>query len=134
MHEIFSFIVALVALYSPGPLISGMADDYINRKNGRDSISYQHPSLKKVLNETYGVFVYQEQVMEAARVLAGFSLGQADILRRAMGKKKKEEMEEQREIFVKGCVKNNIKEKNAEQIFDLINQFAEYGFNKISPA
>ena len=126
----FEEITALLALYRPGPLNSGMHDEFVDRKHGDSPVTYPHELLEEVLEETYGVIVYQEQVMEAARVLAGFYLGQADILRRAMGKKKKEEMEEQREIFVKGCVKNNIKEKNAEQIFDLINQFAEYGFNK----
>ena len=126
----FEEITALLALYRPGPLNSGMHDEFVDRKHGKSPVTYPHHLLEKVLQETYGVIVYQEQVMEAARVLAGFSLGQADILRRAMGKKKKEEMEEQREIFVKGCLKNDIKEKNAEQIFDLINQFAEYGFNK----
>ena len=126
----FEEITALLALYRPGPLNSGMHDEFVDRKHGISPVTYPHESLEQVLDETYGVIVYQEQVMEAARVLAGFSLGQADILRRAMGKKKKEEMEEQREIFVQGCTKNNIKEKNAEQIFDLINQFAEYGFNK----
>ena len=126
----FEEITALLALYRPGPLNSGMHDEFVDRKHGNSPVTYPHELLEEVLEETYGVIVYQEQVMEAARVLAGFSLGQADILRRAMGKKKKEEMEEQREIFVKGCVQKNIKEKNAEQIFDLINQFAEYGFNK----
>ena len=126
----FEEITALLALYRPGPLNSGMHEEFVDRKHGDSPVTYPHELLEEVLKETYGVIVYQEQVMEAARVLAGFSLGQADILRRAMGKKKKEEMEEQREIFVKGCKKNNIKEKNAEQIFDLINQFAEYGFNK----
>ena len=100
--ENFSDIIALVALYRPGPLNSGMADDYINRKNGRESTSYQHPLLKKVLNETYGVFVYQEQVMEAAQVLASYSLGDADNLRRAMGKKKADVMEEEKGTFVEG--------------------------------
>ena len=126
----FEEITALLALYRPGPLNSGMHDEFVDRKHGRSPVTYPHKLLKEVLEETYGVIVYQEQVMEAARVLAGFSLGQADILRRAMGKKKKEEMEEQREIFVKGCENNDITSKNAEQIFDLINQFAEYGFNK----
>ena len=126
----FEEITALLALYRPGPLNSGMHDEFVDRKHGKSPVTYPHKLLEEVLEETYGVIVYQEQVMEAARVLAGFSLGQADILRRAMGKKKKEEMEEQREIFVKGCEKNNILPKNAEQIFDLINQFAEYGFNK----
>ena len=126
----FEEITALLALYRPGPLNSKMHDEFVNRKHGKSPVTYPHKLLEEVLEETYGVIVYQEQVMEAARVLAGFSLGQADILRRAMGKKKKEEMEEQREIFVKGCKKNDITANNAEQIFDLINQFAEYGFNK----
>ena len=126
----FEEITALLALYRPGPLNSKMHDEFVNRKHGKSPVTYPHKLLEEVLEETYGVIVYQEQVMEAARVLAGVSLGQADILRRAMGKKKKEEMEEQREIFVKGCKKNDITANNAEQIFDLINQFAEYGFNK----
>ena len=126
----FEEITALLALYRPGPLNSGMHDEFVNRKHGKSPVTYPHKLLEGVLEETYGVIVYQEQVMEAARVLAGFSLGQADILRRAMGKKKKEEMEEQREIFVKGCEKNSILPAKAEKIFDLINQFAEYGFNK----
>ena len=128
--ENFSDIVALVALYRPGPLNSGMADDYINRKNGRESITYQHTSLKKVLNETYGVFVYQEQVMEAAQVLASYSLGDADNLRRAMGKKKADVMEEEKGTFVAGCKNNNISENKAIEIFDNIEKFAGYGFNK----
>ena len=128
--ENFSDIVALVALYRPGPLNSGMADDYINRKNGRESIAYQHTNLKKVLNETYGVFVYQEQVMEAAQVLASYSLGDADNLRRAMGKKKADVMEEEKGTFVAGCKNNNIPENKAIEIFDNIEKFAGYGFNK----
>ena len=104
----FEEITALLALYRPGPLNSGMHDEFVDRKHGKSPVTYPHKLLEEVLEETYGVIVYQEQVMEAARVLAGFTLGQADILRRAMGKKKKEEMEEQREIFVKGCEKNNI--------------------------
>ncbi len=126
----FEEITALLALYRPGPLNSGMHDEFVDRKHGNSPVTYPHKLLEPVLKETYGVIVYQEQVMEAARVLAGFTLGQADILRRAMGKKKKEEMEEQREIFVKGCINNDIAARNAEKIFDLINQFAEYGFNK----
>lgn len=128
--ENFSDIVALVALYRPGPLNSGMADDYINRKNGRESIAYQHTNLKKVLNETYGVFVYQEQVMEAAQVLASYTLGDADNLRRAMGKKKADVMEEEKGTFVAGCKNNNIPENKAIEIFDNIEKFAGYGFNK----
>ena len=128
--ENFSDIIALVALYRPGPLNSGMADDYINRKNGRESITYQHPDLRKVLNETYGVFVYQEQVMEAAQVLASYSLGDADNLRRAMGKKKADVMEAEKSVFVDGCKNNSITENKANEIFDNIEKFAGYGFNK----
>ena len=128
--ENFSDIIALVALYRPGPLNSGMADDYINRKNGRESTSYQHPLLKKVLNETYGVFVYQEQVMEAAQVLASYSLGDADNLRRAMGKKKADVMEEEKGTFVEGCTNNDIPKNKAIEIFENIEKFAGYGFNK----
>tara|TARA_B100002052_G_scaffold130521_1_gene119803 strand:- start:3152 stop:6589 length:3438 start_codon:yes stop_codon:yes gene_type:complete len=128
--ENFADIVAAVALFRPGPLESGMASDYINRKNGRESIIYQHPLLKKITNETYGVFVYQEQVMEAAQVLASYSLGDADNLRRAMGKKKADVMEEEKSVFVKGCENNNISKKKAEEIFANIATFAGYGFNK----
>ena len=128
--ENFSDIIALVALYRPGPLNSGMADDYINRKNGRESIAYQHPDLRKVLNETYGVFVYQEQVMEAAQVLASYSLGDADNLRRAMGKKKADVMEAEKSVFVDGCKNNSMTENKANEIFDNIEKFAGYGFNK----
>ena len=102
-----------------------MHNEFVDRKHGNRAVTYPHKLLEPILEETYGVIVYQEQVMEAARVLAGFSLGQADILRRAMGKKKKEEMEEQREIFVNGCAKNDISTSNAEHIFNLINQFAK---------
>ena len=126
----FEEITALLALYRPGPMKSKMHDEFVNRKHGQSKVTYPHDLLKPVLEETYGVIVYQEQVMEAARVLADFSLGQADILRRAMGKKKIEEMEEQREVFVAGCKKNSIDHEQAEHVFDLINQFAEYGFNK----
>ena len=126
----FEEITALLALYRPGPLNSGMHEEFVNRKHGENKVTYPHDLLKPVLEETYGIIVYQEQVMEAARVLADFSLGQADILRRAMGKKKIEEMEEQREVFIAGCKKNNIDAKQADRVFDLINEFAEYGFNK----
>ena len=126
----FEEITALLALYRPGPLESGMDDQFVDRKHGRINVSYPHPLLEPILSETYGVILYQEQVMQAAQVLAGYSLGQADILRRAMGKKKVEEMEEQRAVFVEGCKKNNIKEGLASKIFDLIEKFAGYGFNK----
>ena len=126
----FEEITALLALYRPGPLNSGMHTTFVDRKHGKSPVTYPHELLEPVLSETYGVIVYQEQVMESARVLAGYSMGEADILRRVMGKKKIEEMEEQREIFVKGCEKNSIPEKKANKIFELIEQFAEYGFNK----
>jgi DNA polymerase-3 subunit alpha len=126
----FEEITALLALYRPGPLNSGMHTTFVDRKHGKSPVTYPHELLEPVLSETYGVIVYQEQVMESARVLAGYSMGEADILRRVMGKKKIEEMEEQREIFVKGCEKKSIPEKKANKIFELIEQFAEYGFNK----
>ena len=126
----FEEITALLALYRPGPLNSGMHTTFVERKHGKSSVEYPHILLEPVLSETYGVIVYQEQVMEAARVLAGYTMGQADILRRVMGKKKIEEMEEQREIFVKGCEEKSIPAKIANEIFELIEQFAEYGFNK----
>ena len=107
-----------------------MHTTFVDRKHGKSPVTYPHELLEPVLSETYGVIVYQEQVMESARVLAGYSMGEADILRRVMGKKKIEEMEEQREIFVKGCEKNSIPENKANKIFELIEQFAEYGFNK----
>ncbi|MDB3948119.1 DNA polymerase III subunit alpha, partial [Gammaproteobacteria bacterium] len=126
----FEEIVALLALYRPGPLESGMHDEFVDRKHGKSNVTFPHELLAPVLSETYGVILYQEQVMQAAQVLAGYSLGQADILRRAMGKKKVEEMEQQRQIFVDGCSQNDIKKATAEKIFDLIEKFAGYGFNK----
>ncbi|MCY0872336.1 MAG: DNA polymerase III subunit alpha [Acidithiobacillus caldus] len=126
----FGDIVALVALFRPGPLQSGMVDDFIARKHGRAAVSYPHPDLKPVLAETYGVMVYQEQVMQAAQILAGYSLGGADILRRSMGKKKPEEMAKQREIFLQGAARRGIDSHQAGAIFDLMEKFAEYGFNK----
>jgi len=123
-------IGALLALYRPGPLGSGMIEDFINRKKGVVKINYPHPILEPILKETYGVIVYQEQVMKIASELAGFSLGQADILRKAMGKKQKAVMEKQRELFIKGAQKNNIDKKIATEVFDLITYFAGYGFNK----
>lgn len=127
----FEEIIALVALFRPGPLQAGMVDDYISRKHGRSEVRYPHPKLATVLAPTYGVFVYQEQVMEAARVLAGYSLGQADILRKAMGKKKPEEMAKQRAVFVDGCLDaSDLPAAEAGAIFDMIETFAGYGFNK----
>jgi len=123
-------LTALNALYRPGPIQGGMIDDFINRKQGRTRVSYELPELKEILEETYGVILYQEQVMQIANRLAGFSLGEADILRRAMGKKKREEMAAQREKFLAGCRANKILAKKAERIFDLMAEFAGYGFNK----
>jgi len=128
--DVFEDIIALVALYRPGPLQSGMVDDFVNRKKGIAKVTYQHPDLEPLLNTTYGVIVYQEQVMQIAQVLAGYSLGGADMLRRAMGKKKPEEMAKQREIFMEGSGKNNVEVAAATEIFDLMELFAEYGFNK----
>lgn len=131
----FEDLIALVALYRPGPLQSGMVDDFIDRKHGLQPISYPHPdyqldSLKPVLEPTYGIIVYQEQVMQIAQVMAGYSLGQADLLRRAMGKKKPEEMAKQRQGFLEGSVKNGIDAELAGNVFDLVEKFAGYGFNK----
>ena len=131
----FEDIVALVALYRPGPLESGMVDDFVDRKHGRAKVAYpdekfQHESLKPILEPTYGVIVYQEQVMQIAQVLAGYTLGEADLLRRAMGKKKPEEMEKQREIFEKGAKNQGVDPDLAIKIFDLVEKFAGYGFNK----
>ena len=123
-------ITALLALFRPGPLGSGMIDDFINRKKGKVEITYLHPKLEPILRDTYGVIVYQEQVMQIASQLAGYSLGQADILRKAMGKKIKEVMKKQQKQFIEGAVKNGIEKKTAGAIYDLIAYFAGYGFNK----
>ncbi len=123
-------LTALNALYRPGPLQGGMVDDFINRKHGKTKVSYELPALKEILEETYGVILYQEQVMQIANRLAGFSLGEADLLRRAMGKKKREEMAAQREKFLTGCRANKVAAKKAERLFDLMTEFAGYGFNK----
>lgn len=123
-------LIAILALYRPGPLGSGMIDDFIDRKQGRIPVTYPHPSLEPVLRETYGVIVYQEQVMKIASEFAGFTLGEADILRRAMGKKKPEVMLEQREKFIEGAIKKGHSRERAEELFDLIEYFAGYGFNK----
>ncbi|HJP03709.1 MAG: DNA polymerase III subunit alpha [Gammaproteobacteria bacterium] len=130
--DCFDDIVALVALFRPGPLQSGMVDTFIERKHGGSSapVDYLHPALEPVLANTYGVILYQEQVMQTAQILAGYSLGQADLLRRAMGKKIASEMRKQRNVFVEGAVKNNVDEKIAAHIFGLMEKFAEYGFNK----
>ena len=126
----FADIVALVALFRPGPLQSGMVDDFINRKQGRAAVEYLHPDLAHILEPTYGVILYQEQVMQIAQVLAGYTLGGADILRSAMGKKKPEEMAKQRQVFVDGAVARGVDEASATFIFDLMEKFAGYGFNK----
>jgi DNA polymerase-3 subunit alpha len=128
----FEDIVALVALFRPGPLQSGMVDDFINRKHGRNAaaIDYLHPDLKHVLAPTYGVILYQEQVMQIAQVLAGYTLGGADLLRRAMGKKSPEEMAKQRSVFVDGARARGVDARQAAHIFDLMEKFAGYGFNK----
>jgi DNA polymerase-3 subunit alpha len=127
--DTFEDIVALVALFRPGPLQSGMVDDFIARKHGA-SIKYPHPDLEPILKPTYGIILYQEQVMQIAQVLAGYTLGGADMLRRAMGKKKPEEMAKQRSIFMEGAEKRGVDGKVAEGIFDLMEKFAGYGFNK----
>src|SRR3954471_4404157 len=123
-------LTALNALYRPGPIQGGMIDDFIDRKHGRKKIEYELPELKEILEETLGVIVYQEQVMQISNVLAGYSLGEADLLRRAMGKKNVEEMAKQRERFVKGGQERKFPPKKIEKIFDLMEQFAGYGFNK----
>jgi DNA polymerase-3 subunit alpha len=123
-------LIAILALYRPGPLGSGMIEDFIERKHGRVKVTYPHESLASILRETYGVIVYQEQVMKIASQFAGFTLGQADILRRAMGKKKPEVMREQREKFIQGALKQGHDRNTAEEIFNLIEYFAGYGFNK----
>jgi DNA polymerase-3 subunit alpha len=128
--DCFEDIIALVALFRPGPLQSGMVDDYINVKHGRTKAEYPHPLLEPILRPTNGVILYQEQVMQIARDMAGYTLGGADLLRRAMGKKKPEEMAKQREIFVRGAVERGVDEQVAMHIFDLMEKFAGYGFNK----
>ncbi len=133
--DCFEDIIALVALFRPGPLQSGMVDNFIRRKHGEEEISYpdehyQHESLKPILEPTYGIILYQEQVMQIAQVLAGYTLGGADLLRRAMGKKKPEEMAKQRSVFRLGAEKNHVDGELAMKIFDLVEKFAGYGFNK----
>ncbi len=121
-------LIALNALYRPGPM--GMIDDFIDRKHGRKEVVYDLPQMKDILEETFGVMVYQEQVMQMANVLAGYSLGEADLLRRAMGKKKPEEMAKQRERFIKGALERGLPQKKVEKVFELMEKFAGYGFNK----
>ncbi len=126
----FEDIIAAVALYRPGPLGSGMVDDFIDRKHGRKTVEYPHPWLEEVLEPTYGVMVYQEQVMKTAQVMAGYSLGGADLLRRAMGKKKEKVMKQQKKVFVDGAIEKGVDEAKAKEIFDLMAYFSGYGFNK----
>ncbi len=126
----FEDLVAILALYRPGPLDSGMAEEYIKRKHGKEKIKYLHPLLEPALRDTHGVIVYQEQVMQIAQVLGGYSMGDADMLRRAMGKKDPEEMAAQRERFVEGAQRKKIDAKKATEIFDQMETFARYGFNK----
>ncbi len=126
--DCFEDIIALVALYRPGPM--DLIPDFCRRKHGQQRVEYPHPATESILKETYGIAVYQEQVMQIAQVVAGYSLGGADLLRRAMGKKKKEEMDAQRAIFIEGSLKNNLNERQATELFDLLEKFAGYGFNK----
>ena len=128
--DCFGDIVALVALFRPGPLQSGMVDDFMARKHGKAKVDYPHPKLEPILKPTYGVILYQEQVMQIAQILAGYTLGNADLLRRAMGKKDAEEMAEQRDVFVKGAIARDVNPRLATYIFDLMEKFAGYGFNK----
>ncbi len=129
--DCFEDIIAAVALYRPGPLGAGMVTDYLNRKHGRERISYQHPVLEPILSSTYGVIIYQEQVMRIAVELCGFTMGQADVLRKAMGKKKTEEMARQQEIFVVGAIRTSgMAAAEAQALFEKIEKFAEYAFNK----
>ena len=126
--DCFEDIIALVALYRPGPM--DLIPDYCRRKHGQQRVEYPHPSTESILKETYGIAVYQEQVMQIAQVVAGYSLGGADLLRRAMGKKKQEEMDAQRATFTEGAQKNGLNERQAKELFDLLEKFAGYGFNK----
>jgi DNA polymerase-3 subunit alpha len=133
--DTFEDIIALVALFRPGPLQSGMVENFMDRKHGREELSYpdaeyQHASLQPILEPTYGIILYQEQVMQIAQVLAGYTLGEADLLRRAMGKKKPEEMAKQRSVFAAGAARKGVDEQLATKIFDLVEKFAGYGFNK----
>lgn len=128
--DCFEDMIALVALYRPGPLESGMVDTYVRCKHGEEAVHYLHPKLEPYMKDTYGVILYQEQVMQSAQALAGYTLGEADLLRRAMGKKKKDVMAKERVKFIDGAVKNGVDESNAGEIFDIIEKFAGYGFNK----
>jgi DNA polymerase-3 subunit alpha len=128
--DCFEDIIAAVALYRPGPLESGMVTSFVDCKHGRKPIERMHPLIDEILRPTYGVIVYQEQVMQIAQLMSGYTLGGADLLRRAMGKKKKEEMDRQRDTFVQGAVARGVSEKKATDVFELVSQFAKYGFNR----
>ncbi|MFC1516977.1 DNA polymerase III subunit alpha [Candidatus Margulisiibacteriota bacterium] len=128
--RIFEDVIALLALYRPGPLGSGMVQDFINNKEGKTKAKYDLPQLEPILKETYGLILYQEQVMQIASILAGFTLGQADVMRRAMGKKKVSEMAKMKELFMEGAATKKVPKDKAEKVFDLCAKFAEYGFNK----
>ena len=126
----FEDLVAILALYRPGPLDAGMVDYYINRKHGREAVSYGHPMLEPILRDTWGIILYQEQIMQIARSMGGYTLGEADMLRRAMGKKKPEEMAKHREVFVDGATKQGVSRRVATEVFDQMETFARYGFNR----
>ncbi|MBC7473634.1 MAG: DNA polymerase III subunit alpha, partial [Candidatus Sericytochromatia bacterium] len=128
--NVFEEIIALIALYRPGPLGSGMVESFVNRKHGREPIEYPHPTIEDILKDTYGLIVYQEQIMQISQIIAGYSLGQADLLRKAMGKKLLDEMQRQRETFMNGAAKNGVDSEIAKTLFDTMEKFAEYGFNK----
>jgi DNA polymerase-3 subunit alpha len=128
MPDTFEDIIAINALFRPGPIQSGMIDDFVKRKHGKQKVTYMHPTLESILRPTYGVIAYQDQVMQIANRLAGFTLAQADLLRRAMGKKKPEEMARMKQSFLEGCVAREVPKKKAEEIFDLMEKFAGYGF------
>ena len=128
--EHFEDLIPLVALYRPGPLGSGMVEDFIKRRHKEKEVTYLHPILEPILEDTFGVILYQEQVMQIASAMGGFSLGQADLMRRAMGKKKESVLKAQRESFIQGSINNGIEESIANEVFDLLVYFAGYGFNK----
>ncbi|MDD3435913.1 MAG: DNA polymerase III subunit alpha [Candidatus Gastranaerophilales bacterium] len=133
-HSVFEDLGALVALFRPGPLESGMVEDFVERKHGRQTITYAHPSLEPILKDTYGTIVYQEQIMQIFQTLAGYSLGQADMVRRMMGKKKLKEMAKQKDLFIEGAWKNGMKSQAAAELFEQIEKFAEYCFNRAHSA
>ncbi|HEY3155863.1 MAG TPA: DNA polymerase III subunit alpha [Candidatus Eisenbacteria bacterium] len=134
MPDTFEDIIAINALFRPGPIQSGMLDDFAKRKHGKQKVTYMHPALEPILSNTHGVIAYQDQVMQIANRLAGFSLAQGDLLRRAMGKKKPDEMARMKQTFVEGCGKNQVPKRKAEEIFDLVEKFAGYGFPRAHSA